>query len=264
MDGDLAEIVFALGLGDNVIATDLSATYPEAAADRPNIGYQRALSAEPIAAFEPTIVLATDLAGPDETLDALRRLGIPVVVIEVDDGLMTPVRKIELVAEALGVPARGSELAASVADEIDSAVASAREPVGSTPSASPVRAAVLYLRGDSTQLLLGEGSGIEPILTAIGVVDVARELEIVGHRQISAEALLLAAPDVFVVTTTGLESVGGIDGLLAIPGIAETPAGERRAVLIYEDQFLLGGGPRTGQLVAALGVDLQSLFTPTN
>jgi iron complex transport system substrate-binding protein len=38
VDGDLAEIVFALGLGDNVVATDLSATYPQEAADRPEIG----------------------------------------------------------------------------------------------------------------------------------------------------------------------------------------------------------------------------------
>src|SRR5262245_56663849 len=57
VDGDLAEIVFALRLGDHVVATDLSATYPQEADDRPEIGYQRALNPEPIAAFEPTVVL---------------------------------------------------------------------------------------------------------------------------------------------------------------------------------------------------------------
>ena len=64
LDGDLAEVVFALGLGDRVVATDLSATFPPEADALPEIGYQRALSAEPIAAFEPTVLLATDLAGP--------------------------------------------------------------------------------------------------------------------------------------------------------------------------------------------------------
>ena len=57
VDGDLAEIVFALGLGEHVVATDISATYPPAAAALPDIGYQRALNAEPIAAVEPTVVL---------------------------------------------------------------------------------------------------------------------------------------------------------------------------------------------------------------
>ena len=36
---------------------------------------------------------------------------------------------------------------------------------------------------------------------------------------------MLAAPDVLILSTTGLASVGGIDGLLQIPGIAQTPAG---------------------------------------
>ena len=44
-------------------------------------------------------------------------------------------------------------------------------------------------------------------------------------RRITSEALVEAAPDVILMTTTGLESVGGIDGLLEIPGIAQTPAG---------------------------------------
>ncbi|MEM8926463.1 MAG: ABC transporter substrate-binding protein, partial [Actinomycetota bacterium] len=77
LDGTVAEVVFALGLGDNVVATDLSATYPDAADALPEIGYQRALSAEPIAAFEPTVLLATEIAGPPEVLDDLRRLGYP-------------------------------------------------------------------------------------------------------------------------------------------------------------------------------------------
>ena len=101
VDGDLAEIVFALGLGDQVVATDLSATYPPEADALPQIGYQRALTAEPIAAVDPTMVLATDLAGPPETLDQLRELGIPVVVIERQLTLDGPAAKIRAVAETL-------------------------------------------------------------------------------------------------------------------------------------------------------------------
>jgi ABC-type hemin transport system substrate-binding protein len=69
------------------------------------------------------------------------------------------------------------------------------------------------------------------------VIDVAREMGVEGTRQLTAEAMLVAAADVIVVTTTGLESVGGIDGLLAIDGIGRTPAGQRRQILAYEDQY---------------------------
>jgi iron complex transport system substrate-binding protein len=52
--------------------------------------------------------------------------------------------------------------------------------------------------------------------------------------------VLEAAPDVILVSTTGLESVGGLDGLLAIPGIARTPAGQAVRVITHPDQYLFG------------------------
>lgn len=250
VDGDLAEIVFALGLGDRVVATDISATYPAASEALPDIGYQRALNAEPIAAFEPTVVLATDLAQPPETLEQLRGLDIPVVVIEREFSLDGPAKKVQGVADALGVPGRGRQLVDKMQQEIDAAVRA-----GAAIETRP-RVLALYLRGEAVQLIFGEGTGIDVVLPAVGATDVAAELGIVGTRQITAEALVVAAPDVLLVTTSGLESVGGIDGLLAVPGIARTPAGRQRRVLAYEDQYLYGGGPRTGQLMSELIEDL--------
>ncbi len=246
VDGDLAEIVFALGLGDNVVATDLSATYPPEADALPQIGYQRALSPEPIAAFEPTVVLATDLARPVEVIDQLRSLTIPVVLIERQVTLDGPAAKIRAVASALGVPRRGEALIATMQSDIDAALARA-ESVRDHP-----RALVLYVRGEQTQLIFGKGSGVDVLLPAVGAVDVAAELGIGETQQISAEALLEAAPDVLILSTTGLDSVGGLDGLLSIPGIAQTPAGQNRRVLTFEDQYLFGAGPRYGQLLLEL------------
>ena len=110
VDGDLAEIVFALGLGDRVVATDLSATYPPEADARPEIGYQRSLLAEPILSFSPTLVLATDAAGPREVVEQIAEL-VPTVYVVAPDDLGGPAAKIRAVAEALGVPGRGEELA---------------------------------------------------------------------------------------------------------------------------------------------------------
>jgi iron complex transport system substrate-binding protein len=250
VDGDLAEIVFALGLGDRVVATDLSATYPPEVDRVPDVGYQRALDPEPIAAVEPTVVLATDLARPVETLDQLRDLGIAVVVIERELTLDGPPHKVMAVAEALGVPDRGRVLVEQMDAEIDAALARS-----SSVTERP-RTLVLYLRREQTQLIFGRGTGVDVILPAVGATDVAAELGVDDTRQLTAEAILAAEPDVFIVTTTGLESVGGIDGFLAIPGIAETPAGRAGRVLAYEDQYLLGLGPRFGRMVAEVTADL--------
>ncbi len=246
VDGDLAEVVFALGMGDHVVATDLSATYPPAADALPQIGYQRALSAEPIAAFEPTLVLATDLAGPPEALDDLRRLGIPVVVITPPPTVDGAIDKVERVAEVLGVPERGDALAATMRTQIDASTARA-----ATFTDHP-KVAVLYLRGQNAQLVFGAGSGSDAVVTAAGGVDVGTSLGVQDYADITAEAMIQAAPDVLLVSTTGLESVGGIDGLGAVGALSQTPAVRNGRVYAYEDQYLFGMGPRIGQFLDEL------------
>lgn len=257
LDGDVAEIVFALGMGDHVVATDLSATFPPAADALPQIGYQRALTTEPILAFEPTLLLATDLAGPPETLDDLERVGVPLVIVPDDPTPTGPARKIRAIADALGVSGRGEQLAADVDREIADAIASGDD------RAEPVRVVALYLRGASAQLVFGEAYAIHWLIEAAGGDDVSDELGVTDSAPITDEALLAAAPDVVVVPASGLASVGGVDGLLdAVPVLAETPAGQRRAVLAYDDQLMLGNGPRTGSFLRTLIDDLDRYQPP--
>jgi iron complex transport system substrate-binding protein len=249
LNGDIAEVVFALGLGDNVVATDVSATYPEAAAALPKVGYQRTLSLEGILAQEPTVVIANTDAGPPDVIAQLQAT-VPVAIVDYPVDLTAPAAKIEQVAEALGVPLRGAALAEEVTGAIEAAQAEVPE------GAEAPRVVLLYLRGAQTQMIGGADVGVAALLEAAGVVDAGAEAGITRTSPITPEALVTAAPDIIVTTTAGLESVGGIDGLLAIPGVAQTPAGRDRHVVDFDDQYLLGGGPRTGDalsdLIAAL------------
>ncbi len=253
LDGDIAEVVFALGLDERVVATDLSATYPPEADALPQIGYQSALSAEPIAAFEPTVLLATALAGPPETLDALRRLGFPLIILPNEPTSQGPGSKIRAVAAALGVPSRGEALAA----DVERAVAMATEE-GECLQECP-KVLMLYVRGTAAQLVFGESSPTRWLIEAAGGVDVSREIGVIDPTPISAEAIVTAAPDVLITTEIGLESVGGVDGLLEIPGLAGTPAGRKRHVLSYDAQLLLGNGPRVAELLTRLTGDLKAI-----
>lgn len=244
LDGDVAEVVFALGHGDRVVATDLSATFPPEADALPEVGYQRALSAETIAGFEPTLLLATDIAGPPEALDDLRRLGYPLVIVPNPSTAEGPGAKIRAVAEALGDPEAGDALARAVDAEI--AATTVERP------ADPPVALALYLRGTAAQMVLGEASASHWLIEAAGGVDGADLLGVVDATPISAEAILAVDPEVLIVTTTGLESVGGIDGLLDIGGLGETRAGATRAVVAVDDQLLLGNGPRVAEVIETL------------
>lgn len=118
---------------------------------------------------------------------------------------------------------------------------------------------MIYLRGSSTQLIFGDDTSIDWLIEAAGAVNVGAEMGIVGNADITAEALILAAPDVLLVTEDGLASVGGITGLFAMPSIAGTPAAANRAVLAYDAQLMLGNGPRTGEFLADLVADLGDL-----
>jgi iron complex transport system substrate-binding protein len=257
LDGNVAEVVFALGMGDRVVATDLSATYPPEADALPQIGYQRALGIEPILEFEPTLLLATDLAGPPETIDGLERVGVPLVVVPDDPTPTGAAEKIVAIAEALGVADRGVRIASDLQREIDDAIA-ARPTGGADP-----RVVSLYVRGASAQLVFGEAYAIHWLIEAAGGDDIADDLGVTESAPITDEAILAAAPDVIVVPASGLESVGGIDGLFdTIPALAQTPAGRARAVLSYDDQLMLGNGPRVGAFLRTLIDDLEPFRPP--
>lgn len=139
---------------------------------------------------------------------------------------------------ASGGTGRGEALIA----EVEAAIATAQEEI--PDDAEPPRAVLLYLRGAEVQMIAGAGTLGSELLEAAGAVDVAAESGIEGQVPITPEALVDAAPDVIVTTTDGLDSVGGVEGLTEIPGVAETPAAETESVLDFDDQYLLGGGPR--------------------
>ena len=162
-----------------------------------------------------------------------------------------PGTKIRAVAAALGVKDVGDALAAQVDANIDSVIASV--PVRNT---RPPLVAPLYLRGESIQLVLGTEMSIGWMLEALAVDNVATLLSVAETEPINIEALIELQPDVIITTQSGLASVGGIDGLLEIPGFVETPAGEQRRILAFEDQYLLGNGPRTADLLAELAAEL--------
>ncbi len=251
-NGDLAEVVFALGLGEHVVARDVSATFPPEVEAVPSVGYQRTLPLEPLAAFEPTVVLATTTAGPPETISGLRDLDIPVVVLEVPDSLEGPPDKLRALGAVLGVAEEAGALAAQVEQDISAATDRAET------ADDPPRVAALYLRGEAVQVMFGPGSGMSVLLEAARAEDLGATLGIDETQPVNLEALLAAAPEALVVTDSGLASVGGVDGLLALGGgaLARTPAGEARRVLAYDDQLLLGFGPRTGDALARLVTDL--------
>lgn len=248
LGGALTELVYALGLGERLVGVDSSSVWPEAARALPQVGYQRKISAEGVIALAPSLVLHSDAAGPASALARLREAGITLAEFPDPRDVAGARARIEALAARLDRVEQGREMIAALDAEL------ARLPT--VADEQRPRVLFLYARGADTLLVAGRSTAAAAMIELAGG---RNALELDDFRPLSAEAVLAAAPEVLLVTSRGLDSVGGSAGLLALPGIAQTPAGRNARILALDDLALLGFGPRTGttlhELAAALHPD---------
>jgi iron complex transport system substrate-binding protein len=254
LNGDITEIIFELGLGDNVAGVDVTTTYPpEAAAlnDRgETVGFAQQLAAEAVLRFGPTLVIGDQQVAPPEAIDQLREAGVPVVILETQATLDGVETKILQMAEILGVPEDGTVLADRVMSEINAARALAEG------DASDPRVGFVYVRGPQVIFLFGAGTATQAMIEGAGAIDSGAEAGVFGPAPLTPEALVAAAPDVIVLPEAGLAALGGIEAFLQLPGVAETPAGQNQAFLSYDEAYFFNLGPRAGQALNEFVLDL--------
>ena len=253
LNGDVNEILYALGLGDNIVANDVTAYFPAESEKKTKIGYQRSLSAEGILTQKPSLIIGNTDAGPATTMAQLRSSGVPVVIVAAGDDVYDAPKKIRQVGIIVGLADAGDALG----DRTESQLRAVQRKWSSALNRYEPRAAFLYLRGPRTQLLGGSGTRANAMLLAAGATDAGAFFAgVTGYAPITSESLVLANPDVIVVLDAGMESVGGKDGVLKLPGVALTKAGQNKRILSFDDLKLLELGPRTpealNELIAAL------------
>ena len=240
--GAVTETVFALGAGPRVVAVDSSSVFPAEADALPEVGYQRTLAAEGILALQPDLVIAAAEAGPPAALEQLRRAGVEVALMPPADTIGAAADRIRAIGAALGDPTAGNAMATRVEQAAVEARSRARQ--------VPTRVLFLYARGGGTAMVSGTGTPAAAMIALAGAQPAMTAWD--GFRPLSAEAAVAAAPDVILIPSRGLGSLGGIDGVLAMPGLGDTPAGRARRVVALDDLLLLGFGPRLPQAIDAL------------
>lgn len=255
MYGTTSRIVYRLGLGDNLVGRDTSTNFPQAEhLPMVTVGGHD-LTAEAILALNPSVIITDTSLGPWDVVLQMRESGIPVVVVDSQRNIHNVAPMIRQVAGALGILERGEELAQEVDGEINTKVEQIAE-IAPQNTDDKLRMVFLYVRGDSgVYYMFGQGSGADTLITALGGIDVSKEIGWEGMRPISDEGLVAAAPDIIFVMSKGLESAGGVDGLIDwVPAIAQTPAGEKRRIIDMDDTQVLSYGPATADVLDALAV----------
>jgi iron complex transport system substrate-binding protein len=253
--GTYARTVFELGLGSHVVGRDISTQFPEAKKLPLVTTSGHELNAEAILELDPTVVLVDTTLGPWSVIEQLRSSGIPVVVLPSVRSIANVGELSRDVADALGVPAAGRALAKRVGAGIDSVTAQIAK-VAPAEESRKLRTVFLYVRGHSgVYYMFGEGSGADSMIDALGLYDVAKEIHWSGMKPVTDEGVIAAQPDLILMMTDGLKSVGGVDGLLKrIPALAQTPAGKNHRIVDMADSEILGFGPLTAAVLNALAV----------
>ena len=268
--GSLASIVFGLGFGPNVVGRDLTTGFPSAR-DLPLVMNNHTLNAESILELNPTLVLTDYSVGPYDVQMQIRNAGIPVVFFSPADDIESIPRLIGDVATTLGVPELGERYVADFDERLDDVLARI---AAITPERieDRVRIVFLYMRGRAgVYHMFGNNPDGSPgaagvLIETLGGVDVAGEANWVSGA-LTAEGLMKLEPDLYLMLTLGLESVGGVEGLMTIPGLPQTPAGEHGRVVDMSDYEMFTWGPRTPEVLAALAeaiyhVDLATVELP--
>lgn len=233
-----AEIVAALGYKKYLVGRDIASTMPELK-EIPIDTNAHQIATEKVISQRPDLIIIDNNSSPANAIDALRKSGIRIFTAPGSFTLADIPLKESAISNVLGTP-KALEL-------LKSDLSNKRFPQ------SKIKVAFLYVRGTAAIYLVGgKGSGTDSLLSAIGVRDVGAENLKSPFTALTAEELIKINPDVILLMTKGLDSVGGIAGLVALPGIAQTTAGKNRQVVTVDDSLLLSFGARTSQMLPIL------------
>ena len=245
-----AEILVSLGLKQILIGRDIAST-EEVLLDIPIVTSGHQVVAENIFKLSPDLVLIDDATGPLAAIKTLRENGVKIVQVRQAWTLSDINLKIADIAGAVGAIPSGAALSEKINQSLSEVKKTDRK----------ARIAFLYLRGgNSIYLLGGKGSGADSLISAINSVDAGAEFSKDPFTPVSAEVLADLNPDVILVMSKGLASVGGIAGLKALPGVAQTTAGKKGRILAVDDSLLLSFGPRTPDLILQMAASVDELM----
>lgn len=249
--GTLSDITLGLGLGENMVGRTTS-DEDESIQHLPNVTEGgHVINTEAILELEPDIILHDTTLGPREALEQIEAAGVTVVYFTPERDLDGVEALMTGVAETLGVPGRGEQLV----ERFDAEIEQVHEYIEHLASGTeePPAAAVLYVRGNAgVFFIMSEDNGVGDLMGNLHLHDAATEAGISSLHPANAEALAELNPELILVMTKGLESTGGLDGLLARPGVGQTEAGQNERVIDAPDSQLLSFGPSSPAALIAL------------
>jgi len=220
----ITEILFALGLGDQVVGVTSYCDYPPEAAAKEKVGDTLRPSIERIVALKADLVIVSTASQLEAFVKNLDKLQIPVYVSDPRnlDGVLA---SIERIGELVGVADRSRELTGTLRariDAVESRVSGLNRP------------RVLFILGTSPLITVGGRGFIDDLINRAGGRSISAG-QSGDYPQFSLESAVAAQPEVIFLQSGETELSGSLKN---------TTAARDGRVFRLDDALLLRPGPR--------------------
>ena len=249
----LTEMVFALGKGHDIVAVDLSSTYPDSAKLLKTVGYHRALSPESIIAMNPDLVIHSNDIGPENVLPQITKAGLNIHAF----GGANTIDSARLLLKELGKFFGLEKKADSIINRMNDGLTHAADSLKALSIKDSLKVMIIHfgLRNNNYFVMSGRNGVGDKMIRLAGCTPATYDGK--GAREMSPEAVALANPDIIIATDYGYDKMGSMDKFISnVPGVALTNAGKNKRVVRFEEHDIIYFGPRSGDNIIQLIHDL--------
>jgi len=225
------EIVYALGIGDRLVAVSDYSDYPPEAASKPKVGYIR-VDIERVIGYNPDLILATG-AHRQQVTPQLRQRGLKVITLD-PKNIEGVFDNILLVGRATGQTTAAEKLVADLKARVAQIESKVRQ-TGTRPR--------VFFELDKSLFTVGPGSFIHDLIVRAGGENIAGDADR-PYPQLSLEVLLQRDPEVIIITDIGQYGGETPESVRARPGWQAVSAVRNNRVVPINPDLVNRPGPR--------------------
>ena len=241
--GSLTEIVFALGVGDDVVGVDKTSSYPEKVKQLPQIGYWKLLNIEGVLSLKPTLFITLNDVEPDNVIEKVSESKVDVLALQRVPGTIELLyENITKIASKLNKQKEGELLI----NRIKTNLADLQTKIATHPQKTKV---LSLMSMGGTNSVAGKNTTIDALIAIAGGENLANHN---SFKSYTAESIIAINPEVIILNKYSIDQLGGLDKINTIPGITETSAFKNNRITIIDDSYLFGIGPRVDEAAKLL------------
>ena len=249
--GAITETLVEMGFRNEIVGIDVTSTYPSGLTDSvAQLGHVTSLNTEAVLGLAPSVIMVAATDSSKSRVQTLKNSGIRVMYLPSDDKLDNALDIARIIAEELGDPY-------GKLHKIEQEFVQTREELDRFLAENPDRPSVLfiYARGMGSLMVGGTETSADIMIEKSGAINAAESIS--GFKPLTPESLIALDPDVLLFFESGLQSLGGMEGLAKINGLMETTAGKKSQIIAMDGLYLLGFTPRAASAALELAQSLR-------